>query len=80
MLCGVSCKAECSVIQVMQKSNGNQDESGLKNKWESSLLGKKNWYTISHIQILSLVLSTFADTILLPLLLFFIHLSEAKKE
>lgn len=34
MLNGVSCKAGCSVIQVMQKSNSNQDESGFKNKCE----------------------------------------------
>lgn len=34
MLNGVSCRAECSLMQVMQKSNGNQDESGLKNKYE----------------------------------------------
>lgn len=40
MLNRVSCEVECSVIQVMQKSSGNQDESGLKNKCEQQPIKK----------------------------------------
>lgn len=40
MLNGVSYKAGCSVIQVMQKSNADQDESGLKNKCEQQPIEK----------------------------------------
>lgn len=79
MLNGINCKAQCSLMQVMQKSCRNQDESGLKNKCEQKNISKAK---LVHNQ-------PYSDIILDPInfyryyltssLFIFIQLSEVKK-
>lgn len=79
MLNGVSCKAGCSVIQVMQKSNSNQDESGFKNKCEQQPFKKAKLVHSWPYWDLIFGPINFCRYFLISSPITFIHLPEAKR-
>lgn len=75
-----SAAKQSSVIQVMQKSNRNQDESGLKNKCEQQPIRKAKLAPNQPYQEIILGPINFCRYYLTSSPFIFIHLSEAKKE